>query len=113
MFIILFLLLGKDSDPSKFESYTRWDYPLELTQWNLDPYPNGVQDLPAEVKTELREGGKAKLVVDPVQRSPFIWKSSQDLTYELSHSMHLNYFRRFFSLLLHQIFYSSIHNAFR
>lgn len=70
----------KDLDPKKFQVGAQWDYPLNLTEWNKDPYPNGVQDLPPEIKKELREGGKARIVTDAKTRLPFCWKSSQDLT---------------------------------
>lgn len=72
-------LLGKDPDPKKFENLTDWDFPLELTEWNLNPYPNGLQDLSPEIKKQLREGARAKIVYDAKVRSPFWWKSSQDL----------------------------------
>lgn len=57
----------------------QWTYPLELTWWDKDKYPMGVQDLPAEYKEELRAGGKWKTIVGEKDREVFHWKSSMDL----------------------------------
>lgn len=69
----------KDPDPKKFEPLVTWDFPLELTDWKKNPYPNGVQDLPMDVRKALREGSRAKIVHDAKVRYPFWWRSSQDL----------------------------------
>lgn len=73
------LLAEKDYDPQKYASLVQWDYDLSVTGWNVTQYPNGVQDLPPDVKKQLREGGRGKLVVDAKTRVPFWWKASQDL----------------------------------
>lgn len=69
-----------DLNPKKYELAVQSEFPLELTEWDKEPYANGVQDLPQHVKSILRLGGKAEMVIDANMRIPFVWKSSNDLT---------------------------------
>lgn len=64
----------------KLESTGRFNF--ELSDWNVDPYPNGIHDLPETAKTALRAGGRVKgyLRDNPV-RVGVKWKSSQDLNF--------------------------------
>lgn len=55
------------------------DFDFDITHWNVEPYPNGVQDLPKEAKDFLRNGGKLKIVLDGKSRDEFTWRASQDL----------------------------------
>ncbi|KAF7455702.1 putative anonymous antigen-1 [Cryptosporidium felis] len=55
------------------------NFDFEITHWNVEPYPNGVQDLPKETKDFLRNGGKLKIVLDGKSRDEYIWRASQDL----------------------------------
>ncbi|KAJ1606864.1 ARM repeat-containing protein, partial [Cryptosporidium canis] len=55
------------------------DFDFEITHWNVEPYPNGVQDLPKETKDFLRNGGKLKIVLDGKSRDELTWRASQDL----------------------------------
>ncbi|KAH7649306.1 putative Armadillo/beta-catenin-like repeat protein [Cryptosporidium bovis] len=55
------------------------NFNFDITHWNVEPYPNGVQDLPKETKDFLRNGGKLKIVMDGKLREDFIWRASQDL----------------------------------
>lgn len=63
------------------------EFPLDLSGWNDDPYPDGVQSLPAEIKEFLRQGGKLDVYTMVVgadgQRKPdrkdFLWKSTHEL----------------------------------
>lgn len=66
-------------DPTRFSVHQQWDYPLSLTLWDKDPYPNGVQDLPIDMREEIRAGGKFKLVVDDKIREVFYWRASFDM----------------------------------
>lgn len=52
---------------------------FSITQWNVDPYPNGVHDLPANVKDALRKGGKLKVYIGEKDAEEIKWRSSQDL----------------------------------
>ncbi|KAF8819230.1 hypothetical protein IE077_001365, partial [Cardiosporidium cionae] len=56
-------------------------FDLDLTSWNLDPYPNGVQDLPAPLKEILRKGGKLKAYLGDKDKDDLKWRSSQDLSF--------------------------------
>lgn len=53
--------------------------PMELTQWNIDPYPDGVMSLPNEHRAKLRKGGRAEMFIDTGDKLTFVWKSSHDL----------------------------------
>ncbi|EZG69329.1 putative anonymous antigen-1 [Gregarina niphandrodes] len=77
--LTLKLLNERSADPSRFEIHQQWTYPLEITQWNKDKYPNGVQDLPNEWKEELRAGGKLKTITSGKEKEVLHWKSSMDL----------------------------------
>eukprot|EP01053_Blabericola_migrator_P012968 Blabericola_migrator_1__12967@NODE_85_length_14814_cov_131_925612_g76_i0_p1_GENE_NODE_85_length_14814_cov_131_925612_g76_i0NODE_85_length_14814_cov_131_925612_g76_i0_p1_ORF_typecomplete_len2624_score585_46Arm_2/PF04826_13/13Arm_2/PF04826_13/13Arm_2/PF04826_13/0_17Arm_2/PF04826_13/0_13Arm_2/PF04826_13/20Arm_2/PF04826_13/2_4e02Arm_2/PF04826_13/1_1e03Arm_2/PF04826_13/1Arm_2/PF04826_13/5_6e05KAP/PF05804_12/9_8e02KAP/PF05804_12/0_005KAP/PF05804_12/34KAP/PF05804_12/35KAP/PF05804_12/3_4e02KAP/PF05804_1 len=77
--LTLKLLNERSADPQRFEITVTWDYPMELTWWDKDKYPNGVQDLPVEMKEELRTGGKFKTVTAEGNKEILHWKSSMDL----------------------------------
>eukprot|EP01054_Gregarina_sp_Poly1_P008217 Gregarina_sp_Poly_1__8216@NODE_477_length_8073_cov_152_830877_g386_i0_p1_GENE_NODE_477_length_8073_cov_152_830877_g386_i0NODE_477_length_8073_cov_152_830877_g386_i0_p1_ORF_typecomplete_len2623_score466_04KAP/PF05804_12/4_4e02KAP/PF05804_12/1_9KAP/PF05804_12/0_0024KAP/PF05804_12/17KAP/PF05804_12/3_3e02KAP/PF05804_12/5_2e02KAP/PF05804_12/0_00038KAP/PF05804_12/0_014Arm_2/PF04826_13/0_05Arm_2/PF04826_13/2_5Arm_2/PF04826_13/77Arm_2/PF04826_13/2e03Arm_2/PF04826_13/5Arm_2/PF04826_13/7_6e02Arm_2/PF04826 len=78
--LTLKLLNERSADPSRFEIHVQWDFPLAMTWWDKDKYPNGVQDLPPEMKEELRSGGKFKTVLGPDGAKEILyWKSSMDL----------------------------------
>eukprot|EP01056_Protomagalhaensia_sp_Gyna25_P004075 Protomagalhaensia_sp_Gyna_25__4074@NODE_368_length_3686_cov_69_254730_g250_i1_p1_GENE_NODE_368_length_3686_cov_69_254730_g250_i1NODE_368_length_3686_cov_69_254730_g250_i1_p1_ORF_typecomplete_len435_score80_55Mito_fiss_reg/PF05308_11/0_17VATPase_H_N/PF03224_14/0_21PRIMA1/PF16101_5/3_3_NODE_368_length_3686_cov_69_254730_g250_i123823506 len=78
--LTLKLLNERSADPARFEIHMQWDFPLEMTWWDKDKYPNGVQDLPNEVKEELRAGGKFKTVVNGEGAKEVLhWRSSMDL----------------------------------
>eukprot|EP01053_Blabericola_migrator_P007079 Blabericola_migrator_1__7078@NODE_358_length_9448_cov_212_227694_g286_i0_p1_GENE_NODE_358_length_9448_cov_212_227694_g286_i0NODE_358_length_9448_cov_212_227694_g286_i0_p1_ORF_typecomplete_len2266_score432_97KAP/PF05804_12/16KAP/PF05804_12/5_1KAP/PF05804_12/1_7e08KAP/PF05804_12/4_8e02Arm_2/PF04826_13/4_8e03Arm_2/PF04826_13/1_1e03Arm_2/PF04826_13/5_7Arm_2/PF04826_13/0_095Arm_2/PF04826_13/3_2e06Arm_2/PF04826_13/2_1Arm_2/PF04826_13/4_9e03VATPase_H_N/PF03224_14/2_6e03VATPase_H_N/PF03224_14/1_1VATPase len=55
------------------------EIPLELSQWHIDPFPDGVQSLPAEIKLKLRKGGRAEVYDSQGQRNLLLWKGSHDL----------------------------------
>ncbi|EEA08286.1 uncharacterized protein CMU_020300 [Cryptosporidium muris RN66] len=54
-------------------------FDFAITHWDEEPYPNGVQDLPKEIKEMLRNGGRLKIVLDGKVREEFKWRASQDL----------------------------------
>eukprot|EP00921_Rhytidocystis_pertsovi_P020754 GHVQ01033093.1.p1 GENE.GHVQ01033093.1~~GHVQ01033093.1.p1 ORF type:complete len:2566 (+),score=376.05 GHVQ01033093.1:821-7699(+) len=70
--------LQSNADP--FEAYegSLVKFDLALTEYNVDPYPNGVQDLPADMKTILRKGGKMKMLGNS-DKEQLVWRASQDL----------------------------------
>lgn len=55
------------------------DLPLELSQWDIDPFPDGVQSLPLETKTRLRKGGRCEAIDAEGKRQTLLWKASHDL----------------------------------
>lgn len=55
------------------------EFPLGLTQWNVDPFPDGVMSLPVEVRSKLRKGGQCEIFSENGVRAAFLWKSSHDL----------------------------------
>lgn len=52
---------------------------MKITQWSVDPYPNGVHDLPVHVKEALRKGGELKVYIGDKDAEKIRWRSSQDL----------------------------------
>ena len=52
---------------------------MNITQLNVDPYPNGVHDLPVHVKEGLRKGGELKVYIGDKDAEKIKWRSSQDL----------------------------------
>uniref|UniRef100_A0A3B0MHG4 Anonymous antigen-1 n=1 Tax=Theileria annulata TaxID=5874 RepID=A0A3B0MHG4_THEAN len=64
-------------------------FDLGLSEWNVDPYPNGVHDLPESMKEMLRNGGKFQLITEGEEEFKrrlrrgkefeYSWRSSQDL----------------------------------
>lgn len=68
---------GQDSFDAFSKTVTELDF--ALTEWNVDPYPNGVHDLPSAVKEALRKGGKLKVFLGDKEREEIRWRSSQDL----------------------------------
>ncbi|BAM38616.1 uncharacterized protein TOT_010000084 [Theileria orientalis strain Shintoku] len=79
-------LVGDSEIPSK--EIHKFD--LAISDWNVDPYPNGVHDLAESMKEFLRTGGKFQLVVpttDSTKKKPkkgkefeHTWRASQDLS---------------------------------
>eukprot|EP01069_Polyplicarium_translucidae_P006420 Polyplicarium_translucidae@DN2960_c0_g1_i6.p1 len=70
------------SEVEKFEEILApWTYPMSLTGWDEDAYPNGTQSLPAELKEKIRMGGKME-VCGTVggKRVMHKWKASHDLS---------------------------------
>jgi len=74
------LLNEKSADPLRFDIHMQWDYPLSTTEWDKDKYPNGVQDLPQEMREELRSGGKHKVQLNDRDKELIFWKSSMDMS---------------------------------
>ncbi|PFH34228.1 putative anonymous antigen-1 [Besnoitia besnoiti] len=71
--------MGSSEDPFDAFSKTVTELDFALTEWNVDPYPNGVHDLPSGVKEALRKGGKLKVFMGDKAREEIRWRSSQDL----------------------------------
>lgn len=71
--------MGSSQDPFDAFSKCSMEYNFEASQWNQDPYPNGVQDLPAAVKDTLRKGGRFKVFLGDKDREEIKWRASQDL----------------------------------
>lgn len=53
--------------------------PLDLSQWNVDPFPDGVMSLKVEMRAKLRKGGKAEIYSSDGSRQIFLWKAAHDL----------------------------------
>eukprot|EP00923_Selenidium_pygospionis_P001038 GHVN01001571.1.p1 GENE.GHVN01001571.1~~GHVN01001571.1.p1 ORF type:complete len:2595 (+),score=325.02 GHVN01001571.1:17885-25669(+) len=63
-----------------FTNGVMYPFALTLSEFDKDPYPNGVQDLPKEMKDILRKGErKLKVLVDEKSRENWFYRSSQDL----------------------------------
>ncbi|PHJ24002.1 anonymous antigen-1 [Cystoisospora suis] len=71
--------MGSSQDSFDAFSKTITELDFTLTEWNVDPYPNGVHDLPSAVKEALRKGGKLKVFLGDKEREEIRWRSSQDL----------------------------------
>lgn len=71
--------LTSSLDPFDAFGKTVTELDFQMTQWNVDPYPNGVHDLPAATKEALRKGGKLKVFVGEKEKEEIRWRSSQDL----------------------------------
>ncbi|CDJ64851.1 LOW QUALITY PROTEIN: hypothetical protein, conserved [Eimeria necatrix] len=71
--------LGSNLDPMDAFASTVTELDLNITQWNVDPYPNGVHDLPVHVKEALRKGGELKVYIGDKEAEKIRWRSSQDL----------------------------------
>nr|CEL69917.1 TPA: anonymous antigen-1, putative [Neospora caninum Liverpool] len=67
------------ADPFDAFSKTVTELDFKFTEWNVDPYPNGVHDLPSNVKEALRKGGKMKVFLPGKESEEIKWRSSQDL----------------------------------
>lgn len=71
--------------PSKLEPGEKLSPPFPdgfnfaLSGWDVDPYPNGVQDLPQAVKDALRKGDKCTMITNDLSRVSSKWRSTQDL----------------------------------
>eukprot|EP00923_Selenidium_pygospionis_P019890 GHVN01034600.1.p1 GENE.GHVN01034600.1~~GHVN01034600.1.p1 ORF type:complete len:2578 (+),score=454.78 GHVN01034600.1:733-7734(+) len=63
-----------------FTNGAMYPFALSLSEFDKDPYPNGVQDLPKEIKDILRKGErKLKVFIDEKTRENWVYRSSQDL----------------------------------
>ncbi|OEH79639.1 hypothetical protein cyc_04251 [Cyclospora cayetanensis] len=71
--------LSSSLDPMDAFASTVTELDLNITQWNVDPYPNGVHDLPVHVKDALRKGGELKVYIGDKDADKIRWRSSQDL----------------------------------
>lgn len=71
--------LSKSDDPFVAFEGTKLDYDIGLSDYHVDPYPNGVQDLPSDVKAVLRKGSHFKLILPNLAREDITWRASQDL----------------------------------
>ncbi|ORM40400.1 uncharacterized protein BXIN_1862 [Babesia sp. Xinjiang] len=68
------------TDNKTLESTGRFNF--ALSEWNVDPYPHGIHDLPEPVKQTLRTGGRVKgYIRDNPTRVGIRWRSSQDLNF--------------------------------
>ncbi|KAH0484910.1 MAG: uncharacterized protein KVP18_004735 [Porospora cf. gigantea A] len=74
------LVNERSIDPDRFAPHSQWEYPLSLTLWDKDKYPNGVQDLPTEMRDVIRQGNKCKTQIDQKTKDVFHWKASLDMT---------------------------------
>ncbi|KAL8436218.1 hypothetical protein Efla_003748 [Eimeria flavescens] len=74
-----FEALSSSLDPMDAFASTVTELDLNITQWNVDPYPNGVHDLPVHVKEALRKGGELKVYIGDKDAEKIKWRSSQDL----------------------------------
>ncbi|GAW81639.1 hypothetical protein, conserved [Plasmodium gonderi] len=54
-------------------------FDFSLSEFDKDPYVNGVHDLSSNIKDALRKGGICKIYHNSDKRKPFKWKASQDL----------------------------------
>lgn len=57
------------------------EFPIALSQWHIDPFPDGVMSLTTEARTKLRKGGKAEIYQRDGTRLNFLWKAAHDLVY--------------------------------
>eukprot|EP00917_Polyrhabdina_sp_WS-2016_P004717 GHVP01010878.1.p1 GENE.GHVP01010878.1~~GHVP01010878.1.p1 ORF type:complete len:1102 (-),score=199.83 GHVP01010878.1:3916-6732(-) len=73
------MLEEKRGDPEIFADHMQWDFPFDLTEWNNDPYPNGVQDLPQEIREKIRKGDKIKTLKPDGEKETLWWKASMDM----------------------------------
>jgi len=69
----------KQGKNDSFQAIATWEFDLTLSQYDIDPYRNGVQDLPKDLKDSLRKGGRFKVFVDEKTRDECFWRASQDL----------------------------------
>lgn len=69
-----------DGTQKDFLRLADWNFDIDRSQWAMDKYPNGVQDLPADIKEGLRQGGLTqRITVETPTGEPMLWKASQDL----------------------------------
>lgn len=71
--------MNSPEDPMDSFKDTLLIFDFSLSEFDVDPYLNGVHDLPVNVKENLRKGGMFKIFVANGERKAFKWKSSQDL----------------------------------
>ncbi|EUD68706.1 hypothetical protein C922_01106 [Plasmodium inui San Antonio 1] len=71
--------MNSSEDPLDAFKDTLLIFDFNLSEFDKDPYVNGVHDLPSNVKDALRKGGVNKIYHNSDKREPFKWKASQDL----------------------------------
>ncbi|CAD2095993.1 conserved Plasmodium protein, unknown function [Plasmodium vinckei lentum] len=71
--------MGADGDPLDTFKDTLLTFDFSLSEFDKDPYVNGVHDLPQNIKETLRTGGQYKIYHKSEKRTLFKWKASQDL----------------------------------
>lgn len=69
----------KQNNQGAFKNAITWDFPIFLSGFDVDPYPNGVHDLPKEAKDILRAGSRVTLVLNEKDRDECLVRASQDL----------------------------------
>lgn len=86
--ILLFVNISAGIRYPQFFHLVDLDFPLHLSGFNRDLYPNGVADLPIDIKDVLIKGGRLKVYSatrDPKtnkllpEKNDFVWKASHDL----------------------------------
>ncbi|SBS84940.1 conserved Plasmodium protein, unknown function [Plasmodium ovale curtisi] len=71
--------MNSAEDPLDAFKDTLLIFDFSLSEFDKDPYVNGVHDLQPNVKDSLRKGGMCKIYHNSDKRKPFKWKASQDL----------------------------------
>lgn len=71
--------MNSSDDPLNSFKDTLQIFDFNLSEFDVDPYMNGVHDLPSNVKDSLRKGGMFKIFYNSDERQAFRWKSTQDL----------------------------------
>ncbi|SBS86760.1 conserved Plasmodium protein, unknown function [Plasmodium malariae] len=72
--------MNSEEDPLDAFKDTLLTFDFNLSEFDKDPYVNGVHDLASNIKDSLRKGGSCKIYHNSDQRKPFKWKASQDLS---------------------------------
>ncbi|CRH00742.1 conserved Plasmodium protein, unknown function [Plasmodium relictum] len=72
--------MNSAEDPLDAFKDTLLIFDFSLSEFDVDPYVNGVHDLPSNIKDTLRKGGSCKIFYNSDQRQAFKWKASQDLS---------------------------------
>ncbi|SCO73469.1 conserved Plasmodium protein, unknown function [Plasmodium vivax] len=71
--------MNSAEDPLDAFKDTLLFFDFGLSEFDKDPYVNGVHDLSSNIKDALRKGGVTKIYHNSDKRKPFKWKASQDL----------------------------------
>lgn len=71
--------MNSADDPLEAFKNTLLIFDFNLSEFDKDPYINGVHDLASNIKDCLRKGGQSKIYYQSDQRLLFKWKASQDL----------------------------------
>jgi hypothetical protein len=66
---------------TQLDKFATYNVNLNLSNWAVDQYPNGVHDLP--IKEELRKGGTLTIIEDERTKKMFQWKANPTLSYVL------------------------------